>query len=92
MEHPVLTTFAAFIGIILMMVSIFTAIFTSRRNWWLSLMCAFFAGFIPGFCAYNFWKGIIIGILIVLIFVPGTMLTGYYRRKALTRLKNIDKW
>jgi len=88
MEHPVLTTFAAFVGIILLVSSNIIATFASKRYWWLSLMCAFFAGFIPGICAYNFWKGILFGFFIALFVVPSSILAGYFRRKALAHIKS----
>lgn len=91
MNHPVLSTFAGFVGFILVIISTIIATFASKRYWWLSIICAFLAGFLPGICAYNLRSGILLGIFFVLFVVPGSILTGYYRKKAINRIKSIDK-
>lgn len=91
MEHPILTTFAGLVGIILLVSSNIIATFASKRYWWLSFVCAFLAGFLPGVCAYNLWTGILFGLFIAIFVVPSSILAGYFRRKALARLKNMDK-
>ena len=81
MENILLPIFAV-IGIFLMAVSVIIACYAPRRWLWLSISCAFLAGLLPGVCVYEFWKAVIIGCIFVVIFVPGAVLTGYFRERA----------
>jgi uncharacterized membrane protein len=90
MENILLPIFSM-IGIFLLTVSVIIACYLSRRWLWLSITCAFLAGFLPGVCVYQFWKAVAIGFLFIVIIVPGAMLTGFYRERARQRFISSDR-
>jgi uncharacterized membrane protein (DUF485 family) len=90
MENTLLPIFAM-MGIFLLAVSSIVACYVSRRWLWLSITCAFLAGFLPGVCVYQFWTAVAIGFLFIVIFVPGAVLTGLYRERARQRFISSTK-
>jgi hypothetical protein len=81
MENILLPIFGM-IGIFLMTVSVIIACYASRRWLWLSIACAFLAGFLPGVCVYPIWKAAVIGLIFIVLFVPGGVLSGFYWKRA----------
>jgi len=91
MENILLSIFTM-IGLFLLAVSLVIACYASRRWLWLSITCAFLAGFLPGICVYKAWTAVAIGFLFVVLFVPGAVLTGFFRERAQKRwFKPSDK-
>lgn len=78
----ILLALLVMIALVLLMISMIIAFYLPRRWIWLSITCAFLAGFLPGILVYHFWAGIAIGSLFIVIFVPGAMLTRFYRERA----------
>lgn len=75
------------IGFVLLIVSLIIALYLPRRWMWLSITCAFLAGFVPGIWVFHFWSGVAIGAFFVVIFIPGAILTRFYRERAQKRFK-----
>jgi hypothetical protein len=84
----ILLTLLGMLGLVLLVASVIIASYIPRRWIWFSIICAFLAGLLPGVYVYGFWSGVAIGAVFVVIFIPGAILTRYYREKASKRLKS----
>jgi len=85
---PILLCLVAFVSLI---VSIIMASWGPKRWIWLSIICAFLAGFLPGYHIGGWWTGVGVGCFILFTMVPGLLLTRFFRERAHRRFKLNNK-